>query len=649
MYRSRTPGRRRARRFLGGLAGLTAGTLAVTALSAPADARAGDARAGDARAGDARAGDRHGRDPHLARILRSMTLEEKAAQLFVLQIHGKSADTAEPAAVAANRRLYGVDNAAQVMARYRPGGFIYYGENVTDPHQLAAFSNGIQRAALAPPGCSGGCEGTSPSRSPQRIPATIAIDQEGGIVARVQPPATQSPGAMALAAGRRTGDARALARITGRELRAIGVNQDYAPDADVNVNPANPVIGVRSFGSDPGLVSSMVTAQIGGYASAGVTPTVKHFPGHGDTTTDSHTGVPEIDHTRAEWERLDLPPFRAAIARGVDSIMTAHIVVKSLDPSGDPATLSRPILTGILRDRLHYRGVVVTDALDMDGVRAKYGDERVPVLALKAGVDVLLKPPADADGTGVFPRQLAAVVAAVKSGELTERRIDESVYRILELKHRRGLFRDPYADESEVGDVVGAAAHLAAAQRAADRTTTLVANGAGVLPLRPGARDVLVTGWGAGATAALGTELARRGATATVRQTGLSPGRAQIDQAVAAAEGQDLLVAVTNRAWDVKDEPGHNGPGQADLVKALVGTGKPVIVVAVRDPYDIAWFPEADTYLATYSYTAEALRSAGKAMFGELDPRGRLPVTIPVRDDPGTVLYPFGHGLRYHR
>jgi beta-N-acetylhexosaminidase len=609
MYRPRT----RRRRWL---AGLTAGALAVSALAAPA----------------ASAGQRHGRDPRLLKLVRSMSLEDKAAQLFVLQIFGTSATTAEPADVAANRKLYGADNAAQVIARYHPGGIIYYGNNVANPHQVAAFSNGIQRAAAA---------------TPLRIPATIATDQEGGIVARVLPPATQSPGSMALAAGRRTGDARELARITGRELRAIGINQDYAPDADVNVNPANPVIGVRSFGSDPALVSDMVTAQIGGYRDGGVTATVKHFPGHGDTTTDSHTGVPQIGHTRAEWERLDLPPFRAAIARGVDSIMTAHIVVPSLDPSGDPATLSRPILTGILRDRLHYRGVVVTDALDMQGVRDKYGDENIPVLALRAGADVLLKPPADAQGDGVFPRQLAAVVGAVKSGQLTEKRLDESVYRILELKIRRGLFRDPYADESKVDAVVGTPAHLAAAQRAADRTTTLIKNDAGILPLRPGARNVLVTGWGVSTTATLGTEIARRGATATIRQTGLSPGQAQIDEAVAAAKNQDLVVAVTNRAWDIKDEPTHNGPGQMNLVKALVATGRPVVVVAVRDPYDIAWFPETTTYVATYSYTAEALNSAARTLFGELNPTGRLPVAVPVRDEPGGVLYPFGHGLSY--
>ncbi len=624
MNRSRT-----RRRWL---AGLTAGTLAVTGLTAATGPAAHAAPPGGGQGHDQ--GHGHGKDPRLMRILRSMTLEDKAAQLFVLQIHGLSADTDDPAAVEANRRLYGADNAAQVMARYRPGGFIYYGENVRDPHQVAAFSNGIQRAAMA---------------QPHRIPATIATDQEGGIVARLQPPATQSPGAMALAAGRRTADARAMARITGRELRAVGVNQNYAPDADVNVDPANPVIGVRSFGSDPALVSAMVTAQIRGYRSADVTATAKHFPGHGDTGTDSHTGVPEIDHTREEWERLDLPPFRAAIAAGVDSIMTAHIVVPSLDPSRDPATLSRPILTGILRERLGYRGVVVTDALDMDGVRAEYGDERIPVLALKAGADVLLKPPLGDDGRGVFPRQLAAVVEAVKSGELTEERIDASVYRILKLKRDRGLFRDPYADPAMVGRTVGTPAHLAAAQRAADRTTTLVRNEGGVLPLRPGRRDVLVTGWGAATTAALGAEIARRGAVATVRQTGLSPTRAQIDEVVAAARDQDLVVAVTNRAWDVKDEPGHNGPGQVNLVRALHATGTPVVVIAVRDPYDIAWFPEVPAYLATHSYTAEALRSAAAVLFGELNPRGRLPVTVPVRDDPGTALYPFGHGLSYRR
>ncbi|RFU43346.1 glycoside hydrolase family 3 protein, partial [Actinomadura logoneensis] len=465
---------------------------------------------------------------------------------------------------------------------------------------------------------------------------------------RVGAPATQQPGAMALAAGRRPADARALARITGTELRAIGVDQDYAPDSDVNVNPANPVIGVRSFGSDPGLVARMVTAQLGGYRSANVTATAKHFPGHGDADTDSHTSVPIIRHTRAQWESIDLPPFRAAIAAGADSIMTGHLVVPALDPSGDPATLSRPIVTGILRDRLHYQGLVITDALDMQGVRDKYGDDRVPVLALKAGVDVLLKPPA-----GKFATQLDAVVAAVRGGELTEDRIDRSVYRVLELKQRRGLFTDPYVDESRVGRVVGAPEHLATARRATDRTTTLVRNdpqpGGLTLPLKPGPRSVHVTGWGTSTTATLAAEIGRYGATADAHDTGLSPTPAAIASAAAAARAHDLTVVVTNRAWDTSTEKGHNGPGQADLVKALIDTGRPVVVVAVRDAYDINAFPAAPTYLATYSYTPDALRSAAATLFGANPPQGRLPVTIPVAGHPDQTLYPFGHGLRYPR
>ncbi|MBO2454133.1 glycoside hydrolase family 3 protein [Actinomadura barringtoniae] len=608
---------------------IVAATIAALAMSSltPAAARAGTA-------------DRPpGGDRQLLRMIGSMTLEEKAAQLFVLQVYGKSADTTDPADVARNQKLYGLDNAAQLITRYQPGGIIYYSAdppNVDNPKQVAAFSNGIQRAAKA---------------TRLHIPATIATDQEGGIVARLQPPATQSPGSMALAAGRRPNDARTLARITGQELRAVGINTDYAPDSDVNSNPANPVIGVRSFGSDPSLVSKFVTSQIDGYRSGNVTATVKHFPGHGDTSLDSHISVPRVEHTRAQWEKTDLPPFKAAIARGVDSIMTAHIIYPALDPSEDPSTLSKPIVTGILRDKLHYNGVVITDALDMQGVRDKYGDDRVPVLALKAGVDVLLKPPSfDANGNGVFRTQLNAVVNAVRSGELSEKRIDQSVYRILALKKKRGLFRNPFADESKIDQVVGTPRHLADAQRATDPTTTLVKNDAKLLPLKPGARKVLVAGWGVTTTKTIADTFTAHGATAGVQESGVSPTPERIQQTVAAAKDQDLIVAVTNRAWDIKAslpaEP-HNGPGQMNLVKALVATGKPVVVIAARDPYDIAYFPEATTYLATYSYTAEALRSVGKVLFGEMKPAGKLPVVIPSRDDPDKALYPFGHGLSY--
>jgi beta-N-acetylhexosaminidase len=327
--------------------------------------------------------------------------------------------------------------------------------------------------------------------------------------------------------------------------------------------------------------------------------------------------------------------------------MTAHIIVPALDPSGDPATLSKPIMTGILRDQLRYDGMVVTDALGMQGVRDKYGDDRVPVLALQAGVDQLLKPPTDAAGNGIFQLQYDSVLAAVRSGKLTEARVDQSVYRILRLKKNHGLFTHPYTDESKVASRVGTAAHAATEQRVTDRTTTLVKNADGVLPLTAGDRKVFVTGWGVATTQTLAADIARRGPATSVLQTGLSPTQAQIDQAVAQAANNDLVVVTTNRAWDVSAASGHNGPGQANLVKALVATGKPVIVAAVRDAYDIGYFPEAGTYLATYSYTPAALESLTKVLFGEVSPRGKLPVAIPVADRPDQVLYPFGHGLAY--
>jgi beta-N-acetylhexosaminidase len=588
------------------LATLVAALLAAAVpLGAPAGARDGDAT--------------------ILRLVQAMTLEEKVGQLFVTHAYGDRVDTTDPADVAANRAAYGVDNAAQLIDRYHPGGIIYFSwsNNVKNPQQIAGLSNGIQRVAM---------------RQRLPIPLLVNVDQEGGIVARVGPPATQFPGNMALGAGRRVEDSYRAARIAAKELRAVGITADYAPVADVNVNPANPVIGVRSFGADTELVSSMTAAQVRGYQSAGVTATAKHFPGHGDTDIDSHTGVPVITHTNEEWERIDLPPFQAAIRRGIDSIMTAHIIVPALDPAGDPATLSRPIITGILRDRLRFDGVVVTDALGMQGVRDKYGDERIPVLALKAGVDQLLMPP-----EGSFALEYDAVLNAVRGGEISESRIDQSVSRILRLKRKLGLFQSPYVAEDEVSEIVGTPDHVAAAQQITDRTTTLIKNDTGLLPLAGGHRKVLVTGWDVTTTQTLASDVARRGPSTSAYQTGINPTQPQIDAAVAQARDHDLVVVTTNRAWNIT----RHGPGQRDLVRALLATGKPVVVAAVRDPYDIACFTEAPTYVATYSYTAPALEALTKVLFGESAPRGKLPVMIPAAGDPGHVLYPYGYGLGY--
>ncbi|MFI6145778.1 glycoside hydrolase family 3 protein [Streptomyces sp. NPDC051109] len=598
---------------------------------------------------DARPADRPpGRAPDRAALLRlvaGMSLAEKVGQLFVSRAYGHSATDPDPADAEQNLKLFGVRTAAELVSRYHLGGIIYFSwaHNTRGPQQIAELSAALQRAAA----------GTGSG-----VPLLLSTDQEHGAVARIGKPATLLPGAMALgarhgaggtdgaggtsgtsgSAGGGTGptdtgsdsaaaaEARRAARIAGAELAAMGIRQDYAPVADVNVNPANPVIGVRSFGSDPRAVAALVAAQVRGYQGAGVAATAKHFPGHGDTETDSHVGLPVMRHSRAQWEELDEPPFRAAVEAGVDAVMTAHIVFPALDPSGDPATLSRPIVTGILRERLGFRGVVVTDALDMAGVRQKYGDDRVPVLALKAGCDQLLNPP----DLGLAHR---SVLAAVEAGELTQARIEESVLRILELKSRRGLFDAAHTAAGRTDALVGIPAHLAAADEIAAGTTTLLANPVKLLPLDASAAPrVLVTGTDpaspSGTTGPPTAVLARELTALGCRATAVPPARA-----VAAAPGNAAVLVCTYNVPE-GDDP------QRTLVTELLATGVPVVVVAIRNPYDLARLPACAAELATYTWTDVEMRAAARVVTGAVRPSGRLPVPVPGR-------YPLGHGLSY--
>ena len=566
-------------------------------------------------------------------MVRHMTVEEKIGQLFVVEVYGQDATTVTPEAAAANRRLYGVDTPAEVVDKYKPGGVIYFDarrgpDNVRDPRQIAMLSNGLQAAAV---------------RQRMHIPLLLSTDQEGGaVVFRLVAPATAMPGNMALGASRSQAAARRSAQVIGTELAAVGINQDYAPVADVNVNPANPVIGVRSVGEDPQLVSRLVSAQVDGYHDGGVATVAKHFPGHGDTAVDSHFGLPEVTHTREQLEAIDLPPFRAAIRTGVDTIMTAHVVLRSIDPSGAPATMSRPILTGLLREELRYDGLIVTDALDMGGATGTYPPNVAPVEAFKAGADQLVLAPQ-------LDVAYNAVLAAVRSGEISKRRLDESVQRILRLKLKRGLFHRSQVDPDRAERVVGAPDHLAAAQAITDRTTTLVRNDAGVLPLSADPRRVLVTGWGVTTTQTLGAAIVRRGQTVTILETGTTPAQTRIDETVAQAANNDLVVVSTNNASSVDlatGQPTASAAAQQALVRALRATGKPVVVAGMRNPYDISALGDAPTYLATYGYTAGSIESLTRVLYGEVNPTGRLPVTIPRADGSG-ALYPFGHGLSY--
>ncbi|MFC4587228.1 glycoside hydrolase family 3 protein [Sphaerisporangium corydalis] len=583
-----------------------------------------------------------GKDPWILRKIASMSLEEKVGQLFVADVYGESGDTAAPADVAANQAMYGpgVKNGDDLIARYKLGAVLYFrwANNLNDPVRTAGLSNDLQRAALA---------------QPARIPLLVATDQEHGAVYRLDEPFTAFPGQMALGAARSAAGALTAGLVTGRELTALGINQDYAPVADVNIDPGNPVIGVRSFGEDTDLVSGLTRASVLGLRQGGVTATLKHFPGHGDTITDSHNGVPWIFHTKEQWERIDAPPFRAGIAAGADMIMTAHVVMPYLQTDCDvatqqgcdPATLDPEIMTGLLRGELGYDGVVVTDSLSMQGVRDKYGDERIPVLALKAGVDMLMMVD-DTASTISLDVAYNAVLNAVRSGELTKARVDESVYRILRLKKQRGLFSgDRQVPENKVLDRVGTPAHKALARAVADRGVTLVRNDDGALPLRNTGQRVLVTGYRNVAppstkippTERLAKAIGDLGVTTDLFETGTAPGQATIDAAVAKAAADDVVVVTTANS--------KSSAAQRNLVNALLATGKPVVIIATRNPYDIADFPGAPAYLATYSWEKPAMEATARVLFGRTAPKGRLPVTIPAAD--GSVLYPYGHGLSY--
>jgi beta-N-acetylhexosaminidase len=583
-----------------------------------------------------------GKDPWILDKIASMSLEEKVGQLFVADVYGESGDTTNPADVAANRAMYGPDvkNGDDLIAKYKLGAILYFrwANNLNDPVKTAGLSNDLQRAALA---------------QPAKIPLLIATDQEHGAVYRLDEPFTAFPGQMALGATRSTGEALTTGMVTGRELTALGINQDYAPVADVNIDPGNPVIGVRSFGENTELVSDLTRASVRGLQQGGVSASLKHFPGHGDTITDSHNGVPWIFHTKEQWERIDAPPFRAGIAAGADMIMTAHVIMPYLQSDCDvvtqqgcdPATLDPEIMTGLLRGELGYDGVVVTDSLSMQGVRDKYGDDRIPVLALKAGVDMLMMVD---DTTSTISLDVAynAVLNAVRSGELTEERIDESVYRVLRLKKQRGFFHgDRQVDEGKVLDRLGTPAHKALARAVADHSVTLVRNNAGVLPLTNTGQRVLVTGYRnvtppsikIPPTERLAKAISDLGATTELFETGTAPNQASVNAAVAKANASDLVVVTTVNS--------KNSASQRNLVNALLATGKPVIIVATRNPYDIADFPNAPTYLATYSWEKPAMEATARVLFGQTDPTGKLPVTIPAAD--GSVLYPYGHGLSY--
>lgn len=543
--------------------------------------------------------------------IQHMTLEEKIGQLFIVHVYGETAEdpNREITNLSTNR---GGKNFKEVIENYHIGGVIYFNwtDNIGMPIDLAQvnnLSNELQEIAMD---------------QRMEIPLLISTDQEGGIVARVREPGSVFPGNMALGATRSTEYASQTAQIMGQELKSLGINTNLAPVLDVNVNPDNPVIGVRSFSEDPQLVGDMGVAQVEGYQDQNVLATAKHFPGHGDTNVDSHYGLPIINHDLETLHDVDIKPFKDAIDAGIDAIMPAHIVVPALDDSGLPATLSKPILTDLLRDELGFDGLVITDSLGMSGANV-VPEDRVAIEAFKAGVDVLLNPP---------NVELAynAMLGAVESGELSESRVEESVYRILEAKFKRGLFHNPTVAEDAIENI-GLEENKAIAKEMTENSITLLKNEDDVLPLTND-RNILVTGPSSGNPNDLSNLLSDQGIAIDSYQTYNSPSTAQRNAAVEKADDADVIVVTAHSA--------NINYAQQQFVKALQETDKPVVVVSMRNPYDIISFPSVEANVLTYGNQSVSTVAVAKVLIGEVNPSGQLPVTIPG-------LYEFGDGISY--
>ena len=573
----------------------------------------------------------------IRQTLARMTLKEKVGQLFVINGFGTGIHDRSPEAMRLNRRFYGVSNIAQLIRKFNPGGIIYFdwSNKLEDPAKIVGLSNGIQRLT---------------QRQHSRVPMLISTDQEEGEVTRIGSPATVFPGNMALGATRNVKLARRAARITGEELRAMGINVDNAPVVDSNINQLNEADGIRSYGDRPSFVSKYGVAQVNGYQTAvrskGVGATAKHFPGLGDVAINPDDGAVSSPQTLAQVHRQNFPTLAAAIGAGVDQVMVTHILFPKITGSKYPSSLLPFWVKGQLRENLGYRGVAITDALDAAAV-SSFPPAQVALKAQRAGNDLLLEiaQPEELEGRDKPPANLLAarraVLRAVKRNPARMRTLKASVVRILRLKWRLGIVKHPLTKPARVKRVVGTPRHLAVARNASRRSITLLRNDAGLLPLAPNTgQKVLVTGFGLVTTATLGEDIAARGVSTQVLDTGFSPSAEQISEAVAAAQASDVVVVSTFNAWTP-------GTSQVELVDQLLATGKPVVVAAVGTPYDVAYLPAAPTFITSLDYQPVSLDAMVEALFGELNPSGKLPVTVREPPPAKGVLYPFGFGLSY--
>ena len=556
------------------------------------------------------------------KTLCKLTLEEKIGQVFMIWCRAAFLNVESPDYLQLREAMQKYHVGSFAMSVPVDGPFLLR----TGPYEAAELLNRLQRDS--------------------KLPLLVAADFERGVSMRLAG-TTVFPHAMAFGAAGRIEDAQTSGRITALEARAIGVHWNFFPDADVNSNPANPIINTRSFGEDPQQVGDLVAAYIKGAHEAGMLATVKHFPGHGDTATDSHLGVASVNGDRAHLDSIELPPFRQAIAAGVDSVMVAHVTVPALD--SDPnhvATISPSVVSDLLEKQLGFKGLIVTDALDMAGLTHLFANDigRAAVEAFKAGNDLLLIP-ADLDAS------YQAMFKAVKSGEISAQRLDRSVLKMLKTKASLGLVESRAADLSALAISVAKPENLAFGQQVADAAITLVRDNGKVLPLKS-------NGTAKGGLPYMTREETHNQVVAVLfsddvrTESGRVFGRElraripdahviYVDPRTAAGLSDEVMKAINDAqtviaAVYVIPTAGKigNSMAMADatgtlLEQLLDHAAAKTAVVAMGNPYLAGDFPNIENYMCTFSNATVSEVAAVKALFGEIPIRGHLPVTIP--------------------
>ncbi|EPR31042.1 glycoside hydrolase family 3 domain protein [Alkalidesulfovibrio alkalitolerans DSM 16529] len=533
------------------------------------------------------------REDHFAARLSGMSLREKVGQVFMVTFPGD---------------VYTGD-VADLVENWKVGGVMLYGAagNVGSPRQVKRLTDALRDHALV---------GGKP------LPLFISVDQEGGPVARLRDGFTVFPSAMSIAATGSPENAALAARLTARELLAVGVNVNFAPVADVNTNPDNPIIGLRSYGSSPYLVAAFVRAAVRAYGEMGLLATAKHFPGHGEADIDSHLDLPVLDVDRDRLANIELPPFFAAEQQGVPMIMTAHIALPKLHPESPdlPATLSHRVLTGLLREQMEFPGLIVTDSMFMGAIMQRYGVEEAALTAFEAGADILLYGAdlyargGDGDTVALQKQAMEALYQAVRSGRIPAKRLDESVERILRAKARIAPGLHIPEDDRYALIAAGDVSAVVTAERMAAEGVTIVRH-QDFFPLPEDGALVVVY---PRELSALADAFRVRLPWARLVPVERDPGEEDVVRAVNAAKNAVRVVAVVTDC--------RKFSGQERLVRAL---GERAAVVAAGLPYDLALFPSAPLLVATYGPHPGALAVLPRLLEGEFKPRGTLPVELP--------------------